>query len=274
MGDNGTVSRMTDSAIGDVAFLARSDHRLPALAALTERPRSRPELCELTGVSSSTIRRTLAEFENRRWIRKDGYQYVATRLGETIATGMETLIDRVETERTVRDNWHWLPEGIRDASIETWTALTFTVAEPDAPYRPVDRFQSLLEQTSTVRFLRPEVALMEPSFDHLCRRVDEGVDVTLIDRPNCHAYFASTYPERCSKLLSQDNFTVLEDDELPEYGTGLLDDRVVVTSYDRGSGTVRAMVDTDAPEIREWADAVYDRYVSTARPFDPDRPLE
>lgn len=274
MGPNGTPTSEPDSAIGDVAYLARSEHRVRTLVALTERPRGRPELCELTAMSASTMRRTLTEFEQRHWVHKEGYQYVATRLGETVADGLGELLELVETERTVRENWHWLPEEIRNGSIDTWASLTITVAEPDAPYRPVDRFQSLLEETTRLRFLRPEVALMDPSFDHLCRRVDEGLDVTLIDRPNCHAYFVSTYPDQCSTLLDQDNFTVLEAQDLPAYGTGLLDDRVVVTAYDRESGTVQAMVDTDHPATREWADAVYDRYAATARPFDPPRPLE
>lgn len=274
MGPNSTAFRAPDSPIGDVAYLVRSEHRVPALIALTERPRGRPELCELTEVSSSTMRRTLAEFEDRHWVHKEGYQYAATRLGETVAAGVSDLLDLVETEQMVRDNWHWLPDEIREAPVETWTGLTTTVADPDAPYRPVGRFQSLFEQTSTLRFLRPEVALMEPSFDHLCRRIDDGVDVTLIDRPNCHAYFVSTYPEQCSNLLDSDNFTVLEARDLPAYGVGLLDECVVVTAYERESGTVQAIIDTDDPAIREWADTVYDRYAATARPFDPPRPLE
>nr|WP_246308077.1 hypothetical protein [Halobaculum salinum] len=81
--------RNGSSAIVDIAYLTRSEHRVPTLVALTERPRSRAELCELTGVSSSTMRRTLDEFGDRRWIRKEEYQYVATRLGEAIASGME-----------------------------------------------------------------------------------------------------------------------------------------------------------------------------------------
>jgi predicted transcriptional regulator len=77
-----TKRRVTESPIDDIAYLARSDHRIATLVALTTRPRSRSELCELTGVSSSTVRRTLGEFEDRNWTRKQGYQYTATRLGE------------------------------------------------------------------------------------------------------------------------------------------------------------------------------------------------
>lgn len=258
-----------DSPIGDLAYLTRSEHRIPALVALTERPRSRSELCELTGVSSSTIRRTLQEFEDRLWIRKDGYQYVATRLGEAITSGTEDLLERVETERTLRDVWHWLPEEVREFPIEIWSELTVTVADPDVPYGPVKRFESLLEETTTVRYLRPEVALMDPCFDVLCRQIDDGADVTVIDRQNCHTYFLSMYPERSSKLLQRDNFTILEHDDLPPYGTGLLDERVTISCYEQDSGAVHAMIDTDVPAVREWAQSVYERYRSDARPFEP-----
>ncbi|SDQ48836.1 helix-turn-helix transcriptional regulator [Natronobacterium texcoconense] len=264
----------SDSPTGDIAYLARSEHRIPALVALTERPRSRSELCELTGVSSSTMRRTLDEFDDRVWIRKDGYQYLATRLGEAIAAGMEDLIERVETERKLRDVWDWLPDEISELSTEAWADLTVTTAEPDAPYRPVNRFESLLRTTTTLRFLRPEVALMEPCLDLLYRLIDDGVDVTLIDRPNCHTYFLSTYPDRSSEMLQQDNFTVLEHDKLPQYGTGLLDERVAISCYEQDSGTVQAVIDTDVPVVREWAESVYESYTSDARPVDPQQIVE
>lgn len=255
----------SDSPIVDIAYLTRSEHRIPTLVALTERPRSRSELCELTGVSSSTMRRTLHEFDDRLWIRKDEYRFVATRLGEAIASGMEDLIERVATERTLRSVWRWLPDSISEFPFETWSKLTVTVAEPDAPYRPVRRFESLLRETTSLRFLRPEVALMDPCFDLLHRLAVEGLEVTLIDRPECHGYFLSTYPDRSSELLRQDGFTVLEHDDLPPYGIGLLDEHVTISCYDPGSGTVQAVIDTDDPSVREWAHSVFCTHRSSTR---------
>lgn len=263
-----------DSAIGDVAYLARSEHRIPALVALTERPRSRSELCEVTGVSSSTMRRTVTAFEDRYWVRKDGYRYAATRLGDVIAAEMESLLDRVETERTMRAVWHRLPDAIREFPFETWDGLTVTTAEPDSPYRPVKRFESLLERTTTVRILRPEVALMEFCLDAVAALLDDGVEITVIDRPECHAYFFSTYPERSVTMVRRDNFAVLEHDDLPAYGVGLLDDRVTISCYESGSGTVRALIDADDPAVREWGRSAYDRHAADARPVEPPRIAE
>jgi predicted transcriptional regulator len=80
-----------EAAIGDVAFLTRSGHRVSALVALAERPRSRAALRELTGVSASTIGRTLGEFERRNWIRRDGHEYEATQLGAFVAAAMREV---------------------------------------------------------------------------------------------------------------------------------------------------------------------------------------
>ncbi|MCW8173115.1 MarR family transcriptional regulator [Natrialba swarupiae] len=273
MADDNIQHRQTDSPTGDIAYLARSRHRIPALVALTERPRSRSELCELTGVSDSTIRRTLDEFEDQIWIRKDGYQYTATRLGEVIASGMEELIERVETARKLRDVWHWLPDEVGEFPVEMWTDLTVTVADPDSPYRPVNRFEFLLRGdcgTIPTRRDRPD----GPCFDVLRQRINDGVDVTVIGRPNCNAYFYSNYPEHNRELLQRDNFTVLEYDDLPPYGIGLLDERVIISCYEQGSGTVRALVDTDVPSVHEWAQSIYERYTSDAHPFDPQSTVE
>lgn len=266
--------RSEGSPFVDIAYLSRSEHRVSTLVALTERPRSRSELCELVGVSSSTVRRTLDEFDDRLWIRKDGYRYAATRLGEAVASGMKDLIERVETERKIRAVWHWFPEEISGLPFETWSELNITVAEPDAPYRPVGRFESLLRETTTVRFLRPEVALMDPCFDLIHQLIDEGVDMTLIDRPQCHAHFLSTYPERSSEMVQRDNFTILEHDDLPPYGVGLLDGCVAISCYERSSGTVHALIDSDATAVREWANSVYETYRVSARHVEPQRSVE
>ncbi|MGM0604967.1 MAG: helix-turn-helix transcriptional regulator [Halobacteriota archaeon] len=257
-----------ESPIGDIAYLARSEHRVPTLVALTERPRSRSELCELAGVSSSTIRRTVDEFENRVWIRKDGYQYSATRLGEVIASGMEELIEQVETQRKLRDVWHWLPDEVSKLPIETWEAMTITVAEPDSPYRPIDRFESLLKETKKLRLIRPEIALMEPCFEVLVQLIDEGVDVVLVARPESHTYFLSTYPERSAEMMQHDNFTVLEHDALPPRGTGLLDERVAISCYEQDSGAVHVLIDTDVAAVREWAQSVFETHTAEAKPVE------
>ncbi len=258
----------SDSAIGDVAYLTRSEHRVQTLVSLTDRPRSRSELCERTGVSSSTIRRTLGEFEDRRWVRKDGYKYTATLLGEAIASGVKELLDRVEAERALRDVWHWLPDEALEFAVDASTEATVTVAEYDSPYRPVNRFRSLLEEATQFRFVGVDLSVLEPCREAFRQQVLDGMQAEIIDPPEAASYILSTYPELCTEILESGNMTALLHDELPSYGVGIFDDRTAIVGNDLDSGAVKVLIDSDAQAAREWAEAVYASYREGARPLE------
>ena len=57
--------KRTESLTDDLEYLTNSQHRIPVLVALTEHPKDHSERWELTGVSSSTIRRILHKFEDK-----------------------------------------------------------------------------------------------------------------------------------------------------------------------------------------------------------------
>ena len=257
--------KSASSSLAEIEFLARSAHRVTALDALAERPHSRTDLLELTEASPSTIRRTLCEFEDRRWVRRDGHQYETTELGAFVALGMRELIDRVETARRLRDIWHWLPIETGEFTVEMVSDATVTTAVADAPYKPVNRFVSLLEETDKFRFVGFDIALLEPCKDELRRRIVEGMETEIIDPPSVARYILSTYPEHCSAALESGNFTVRLHDDLPPYGVSLFDDRIGISGFNPDSGAVRVLIDTDAPEAREWAESTYDSYRRGAR---------
>lgn len=248
------------SPLDAIEYLVRSDHRVTALAALARRPQSRADLLEITGVSQSTIGRTLRALEDRRWIRRDGRHYEATRLGAFVVAGVEELIDRLETEQTLRDVWQWLPTEASGFTVEMWADAVVTTAESNDPYRPVNRFLSLLGETDQFRFVGFDLALLEPCMDDLCQRILEGMRTEIIDPPDVVEYIRSTYPKRSTEALESGNLTVRVHDDLPPYGVGILDDHVAVSGYDSASGTVRVLIDTDAPEAREWAESIYRSY--------------
>lgn len=268
------LPRNTTSPLDDIEFLARSEHRVTALAALARRPQSRADLQALTEASTSTIGRTLREFEERNWIRRDGHQFEATRLGAFVASGMRELIEQIETEQQLRDVWQWLPTETSGFTIEMGANATVTVAEVDEPYRPVNRFVSLLRKTDRFRFVGFDVALLEPCKDELSQRILDGMHTEIIDPPSVARYILSTYKEHCSEPLESDNLTVQLHDDLPSYGISLFDDRIAISGYNPDSGSVQVLLDTDAPEAREWAELTYDSYQREARPLTVKPTLE
>jgi predicted transcriptional regulator len=226
----------------------------------------------MTGVSSSTIRRTLTEFEGRDWIRKDEYKYEATQLGAFVASAMVDAVERVETEQKLRDVWDWLPDEEVDFTIEMCAEATVTVADADDPYRPVNRFVSLLDGTDRFRFAGLDVAMLEPCKDELCGQIIDGMQAEFINPPRVAEYIRSNCSGLISETLENGDLTIRLHDELPRYGVSLLDDRVAVCGYDPDAVTVRVLVDTDAADAREWAESFYDSYrrQTPTVPIEPD----
>jgi DNA-binding HxlR family transcriptional regulator len=254
----------SSTGIDDVAFLTRSPHRVLALEALSNAPQDRDELRAVTEASSSTVRRLLREFEDRNWVDRTGHHYQATQLGAFVARAMSAVIDQIETERRFRDVWEHVPGEDDGFTIGMCTDATLTVAEPTDPYCTIDRFRSLLGATSELQFVGPQVALVEPCLDELRDRLDDGLDLRVIDQPNRAESFLRSHPEYAAALLEQNDSPILIHDELPEYGISLFDERVAVCCCDGDTGTVRVVIDTEAPAAREWAESTYERYLQGA----------
>lgn len=271
MNASGVGSGGARSSLDDVAFLARADHRVTLLTALADRRRSRTELQELTGVSRTTVGRSLQGLQTRGWVTGDGREYETTELGDFVASEVERFVDRMQVERELRDVWHLLPSQEDGFSPEACRDAVVTVAAADEPYAPVNRWVDLLEASDRMRFVGSDIGLLEPCRDELRRFILDGMRAEIVDPPEHARYIRSTYPEYCETLFASGNLTVGVHDDLPEYGVGVLDDRVLVCGYHPDDGTVRVLVDTDAEDVREWAESTYESYKRDARPL-PDVP--
>ncbi|SDQ24033.1 helix-turn-helix transcriptional regulator [Natronobacterium texcoconense] len=259
-----------DTSLEDIAFLARSEHRVSALVALADRPRSRSQLRDVTGASSSTVSRLVRQFEQRHWVVRNGHQYEATELGAFVASGMRDLLERIDTEHKLRDVWERLPNEADGFTIDMASDAVVTVADADGPYQPINRFTSLLGETDRFRFVGSDLALLEPCRDEFRNRVLEGMDAEIVDPPSVARYVRSQYPDHCTGPLESGNLTILVHDDLPPYGVCLFDDRIGISCYNPINGTVQAFVDTDAPEAREWAESIYASYRRDARQLAAD----
>ena len=249
------------TTLDEISFLTRSEHRVLALVAMSTRPRSRSEIGEITNASSSTIRRTLRDFEERHWIERDGYQYETTELGSYIANAMSHLLDRFETERRLREVWEWLPESMSGFSLDMCMDAQVTVATAEDPYQPVSRFTDLIETTGNLQFVNFDVAVLEPIRSTLCERIVDGMTTELIAPPRVIRYIRSTYPAEFEQPLESGNLTVRIHHDLPSYGVGVFDDRVAIACYDSDGVTVRVVVDSTGERALDWAESVYQRHV-------------
>jgi predicted transcriptional regulator len=257
-----------DSALDEIEYLTRSEHRIEVIDALSDGPQTRSDLRAVTGASSSTIGRMLRKFETEGWVVRDGHQHRATPAGRFIAEEVTSLLTRVETERTLRDVAQWLPTEKLGITIEAFAEAIVTIAEDEDPYRPVRRYDELIEDAETIRAFGT-ATLKSANAGSLFRNVRNGMETEIIYPPPIVEAVLDWSPESAKKGLASGNLTILLHDALP-CGLTIFDDRVALTGYNPDTGMLRAIVDTDAPDPREWAIALYESYREEARPLEAD----
>ncbi|MFC5279038.1 helix-turn-helix transcriptional regulator [Halorubrum rubrum] len=271
MGRDDIPRQETESPIDDIAYLARSGHRIGVLATLAEEPKKRHELCSSTGASSPTIGRILGDFDDRRWIVRDGSTYELTPLGEYVVERFQDLQRAMETERELRDVWEYIPREMEGFSVDLFADAVVSYPGPGYPYEPVERVSQLVEGTTKLRGFGTTI-FKSVNNETICRCVMDGMDYEYIYPPEVLRATIEWDPERVAQAASCDNCTILLHDAIPDKercGLGIFDDRIGICCHNQETGLLEAVIDTDDPNAREWAISVFDRHRADARQFSP-----
>ena len=259
-----------DSSIEEIEFVASSKHRVGVLDALAGGGCDRDELRSATGASSPTMGRVLGDFEDRRWIERIGPTYELTPLGAFVAERFTDLREAMRTERKLRNVWRWLPREMEGFSVELFADAVVAYPGPGYPYEPVERVIQLVEESDSMCGLGTTV-FKSIANEAVCLAVLDGMEFEYVYPPEVLAATVAWDPEMMEKAAGRDNCTVLVHDDLPDRercGIGIFDERVGICCHDADSRALLAWIDTDAPEAREWARSVFERYRREARPAD------
>ena len=261
-----------NAPLDEISFLARSDHRIEVLAALAGQPCDRNDLRAATGASSPTMGRILADFEDRRWIDRDGRTYELTRLGEFVAERFMDLREAMEAERKLRDVVPWLPREMEGFTIDLFADATVSYPGPGYPYQPVERVTQLIEDTETMRGFGTTV-VKSSNLEAVCRAIVDGMEFEFIYSPDVLETIVAWNPEKVAEADARENCTIFLHDSLPDSdwcGIGIYDDRVGICCHDIETGMLKAIVDTESPAALRWAESVYERYRDEARLLDDE----
>ena len=261
-----------ESPIEEIEFIASSEHRVGVLEALAARDYARADLRSLTGAHASTVGRVLGDFEERRWIERTGPTYELTPLGEFVAERFADLRDAMETEGKLRSVWRWLPREMEGFSVDLFADAVISHPAPGYPYEPLERVIQLVEESDVVRALGATV-FKSAANEAFCQAALDGTEIEVVYPPDVLAATVAWDPDRFEEVAARDHCTVLVHDDLPDRtrcGIDIFDGRVGICCHDAETRALRAWVDTDAPEAREWARTVFERYRAEARPVDED----
>ena len=255
------------AATEEIEFLARSNHRVGVMEELTAGARDRRDLHTATGASTPTMSRILTDFEDRRWIVRDGPIYELTPLGEFVAEQFLGLREAMEIERKLRDVWQWLPREMEGFSVDLFADAVVSYPGPGYPYEPIERLTHLIEGTTRMRGF-DSIVFKSINNETVCQAVLDGMELEYVYSPTALEQTFAWNPERVMEAASCDNCTVYVHGALPDRarcGLGIVDDRAGICCHDPETGALTAVIDTDAPEARDWAIATFERVRAEAR---------
>ena len=199
---------------------------------------------------------------------------VERREGEFHLTGYgEVVVDETfRFERNVRAGQRLTPllDSIcafhREFVVGPFADATVTVADPEDPYRPINRFVSLARESETFRGFNT-TQMVPLSMDGFHRELLENTETEIVSLPDTIETLLDTYPERTSDAMERGRLRLRSREALP-YGLAIFDDRVGIGGYDDDTGVLRVFVDTDATIAREWAEGVFDLYREDSEALD------
>lgn len=254
-----------DTPLADVEFLATSPNRVTVLNRLADRPATRSELRDETGISQPTLGRILDGFLDRGWAVRNGHTYVLSRGGTLLADGFESLLETVETVRSLDAVEEHLPVERMPFDFREFRDATFVLPRPPDVEAHVRRAEELVAGASAVRSLSANMYLDAiPRQRDLIENRGQIQEVVIGAAAFDMALDHPSVVETIRGLLATDRLTVYATAEEIPVSLGLMDDVAAIVPYD-DHGIPCALVETSNPTIRAWVVETLDEYRDRAR---------
>ncbi len=238
----------------------------PVLEALREEPLDRREIEARLDVSRATSHRFTQWLDEQGFVEKRDGRFQLTGPGEAVADEVLRFEANVRTVHRLSPLLDAVCEDHQEFVLEPFVDANVTLAEPDDPYQPVERFLSLLDESESFRgFNTTHMApLVLGEFHH---QIFEETDTEIIYLPLIVEKLFETYPERAREATESGHLALRTREELP-YGLAIFDDRVGIGGYDEDTGLMQVFVDTDTQIAREWAERVYASVRADSEPLE------
>jgi len=244
-----TGTRVDTDLLGDVV------RHGPVLEALRGGPLDRREIEETLDVSRATSHRFTQWLDEHGYVEKVRSRFVLTGPGQVVADEVMRFEANIQTADRLAPLLDVVCEDHQEFIVEPFVDANVAVAEPTDPYRPVERFLSLVGESTTFRgFNTTHMApLVLGEFHH---QVFEETETEIIYLPSIAEKLVETYPEQAKRAVDRGHLTLRTRDDLP-YGLAIFDEGVGLGGYDESTGLMQVFVDTESPIAREWAERVY-----------------
>ncbi|MFC6733928.1 winged helix-turn-helix domain-containing protein [Haladaptatus sp. DYSN1] len=251
----------------DVAFLARSAHRVAVLDTLANGPMTRSDLHEVTLIPQPTLGRILEPFQKRNWIERRGRKYALTVWGELLVTDFRDLIETVETIQQLSDVLQKLPTDEMAFDVREFADATVSMPEHGDAFGHLRRLEELFFGADRARLLSPTVAMGAPADYHELyqafldsdRRAESIVSVEALTQVQTD----ETYAKMFRPAFETGRVRMFVYDGAIPYVLAIVDGLTLLAPTDE-HGIPVALVETDNQAVRSWVEEKLDDYQERA----------
>lgn len=253
-----------DPPLDDIAFLARSNHRVSVLEALARGPLTRAELRDTTGASQPTLGRILDQFRERGWLSVDGRRHALTAFGRLLATTFAELMATTETIQALRDLGPRIPFDELDFDLRLLANARITTPSPTDATAHVRREEALAERADRIQFF------CNSAHPHTIRVYRDRV---VEDGQHLEGVIAGAALDAATRdaelgalvgdLVRSDRATIYRYEGRVSFMVGLLDNTVVIQPLDE-AGIPCALIESTDETVRAWAERTIEAYRSAA----------
>lgn len=248
---------------GAVSFLAGSENRVETLVAIRDGEGvDQRQIAETVDASRRTVKRTLNDLEDRGWVIAENgtNECRISALGAIVLDTYLEVVDRLGPathsapflERIPREAFDLDPAALADADV--------VVAAENQPYAPMDRVLEVRRNASEIR----EVVniVQADSAGQLRERVESGeleaeivLEAGVLDAIAANDDYAAEF----EAAAAADGATFYSYEGSIPYVFGLMDDTVIL-GVTNDKGMPEAVVVSDDPTVREWAEDRFESY--------------
>lgn len=251
-----------DEPLDTIEYLARSDHRVEVLEAISREPRTREEIRELTDASRVTAGRIIADLEERGWIGRNGQRYAATSSGQFLAAEVTRLLENLETFGSLPPVVEWFPGDEPDFDLHLLDDATVVTADEGDLIAPIRRALELIAGADHLRAVGNGAS--SEFIEAIRDAVADGQTTTLVGPPEMVEALQAdpAIREDMRAILDSDQASLLSYDASHELPVIQIADSTVALC----DGDHREMVETDELAVYDWATTYFSRLQSDATP--------
>ena len=243
-------------------FLAGSPDRRRLLAHLREEPGSPRDVAETLDASRRSVQRNLAELCERGWAEKRDGGYHLTTDGALVARAHSDYLDALSVIEEAAPFLRQLPADaapdpawLRDAEVVTTT--------PERPQAPVSHYVRRVRERETASIRMRAPVLSGIFHDPHANLVLSGVDTEVVLPADGVETARSMNPLEFAAVVRA--IDLHRHDGTVPVGLTLGDDWVLAGAYD-DEGHLEAVVESDDPELFDWAESLYAEHRSNSEP--------